>query len=92
MYEWVRHCIGCKREIRACNGYVIARDIVDAFIEGTRAPEQIRELCGLCGMALTTKPSGEERSYEEYMEALEGILNENPFPLPRELREIPTAA
>ena len=88
MKEWVRHCINplCSQELRACNGFVIARDIVEYF-EGKRSPQHVREICARCSSLLSTKPSREDRSYEEFIEALESLLGPNPIPLPHELRE-----
>lgn len=45
----VRYCINplCKREIRACNGFVVARDVLLAY-ENKLRWDQVRELCGVC--------------------------------------------
>lgn len=49
MSEFVRKCINpeCNREIRACNGFVVARDAVLAY-GGKLRWDQVRELCGVC--------------------------------------------
>jgi hypothetical protein len=80
MSEWVRYCINpqCQREIRACNGAVIASDILEA-IEGRRGIKQIRELCGRCVLALTLMPE------EENIVNFEMLLRDNPYPKPPEL-------
>jgi hypothetical protein len=38
-----RRCLVCNAELKACFGYVIARDFID-YIENKR--EDIREVCG----------------------------------------------
>jgi hypothetical protein len=39
----VRQCIVCSIEIKACMGFVLARDIINI-------PDSIREICGKCGL------------------------------------------
>jgi len=82
MEEWVRYCINpqCQRPIRACNGSVIASDMLDA-IEGKREMKQVRELCGKCVFALSLIPE------EKRTVAFQKLLQENPYPKPFELLE-----
>ena len=39
----MRQCIICGTKIKACTGFVLARDIVDKRIP-------VREICGKCGL------------------------------------------
>jgi len=82
MLEWVRYCINpqCGREIRVCNGGVIASDMLEAM-DGKRAPKQIRELCGRCVLALTLMPE------EENISTFKALLRDNPYPKSPELIE-----
>jgi hypothetical protein len=53
--ESYRHCIRCNKSITACNGFCLARDILNVIEHGGRSvrPEaNIRELCGLCVLRL----------------------------------------
>ena len=49
MSEITRRCINpkCSRVIEACNGFVVARDVLLAT-EGKLRWDQVRELCGVC--------------------------------------------
>jgi hypothetical protein len=45
----IRYCINdeCRRPITVCNGYIVARDMVE-HNEGRREAKHIREFCGSC--------------------------------------------
>ena len=49
----VRSCYTCSSEIRASNGGVLVRDLLE-FMETGELPPRIREVCGIC--AMTIKP------------------------------------
>jgi hypothetical protein len=49
----IRHCIGCDKEITACNGFQLARDFI-AHCNKERTT--IRELCGVCALKAEMNP------------------------------------
>ena len=65
-----RSCINpaCTRVFSECNGFVIARDVLEHY-EGRREAKHIRERCGACVLFFETRP-----------EQFEAMLRENPFP------------
>ncbi len=45
----MRHCDRCGTPIDVCMGFVKAGDFLE-MIQGTRKPEEIRELCEKCAL------------------------------------------
>ena len=56
---WERRCANssCRAEIEGCFGTVKAGDLLE-YADGTRAQEQVRELCPLCATYLVRVTSG----------------------------------
>ena len=54
-----RACFKCGSPIHACMGFVKAGDLLECCA-GSRAKEEIRELCGLCAIPMLLFESDEE--------------------------------
>ncbi|GMU74136.1 MAG: hypothetical protein AMXMBFR44_3350 [Candidatus Campbellbacteria bacterium] len=67
-----RRCHKCKVCIEACFGFVKSGDFLEA-LEGTRAWEDVRELCGRCVLVVSLNLDGTPKPYEEFCARLEEI-------------------
>ncbi len=64
-----RNCLRCGSEITACNGFVLARDMLLAM-DGRIQWRQVREHCGMCREWLMTLTNRRQKKYFKRIPAL----------------------
>lgn len=68
-----RACANCDRKISACNGYVIARTLLQALTSGDVSC--VKELCGRCGLLVDRLTTLQRRLFLHLIMQGECIVN-----------------